>query len=131
MVIFWLAEGCLWHLLPRQNLWWHLLPRQKMLSVSFAWWHVVTFTTCVCECFGMIIVEGRCLSSCFFVLEFKVGDRALALTPVVYFGVSLQYSVSLDGKIGIVDHYCGMYLPFCDNTAGADPGGPGPPDHQK
>ena len=22
----WLAEGCLWHLLPRQNLWWHLLP---------------------------------------------------------------------------------------------------------
>ena len=27
----WLAEGCLWHLLPRQNLWWHLLPRQNML----------------------------------------------------------------------------------------------------
>ena len=22
----WLAEGCLWHLLPSQNLWWHLLP---------------------------------------------------------------------------------------------------------
>ena len=27
----WLAEGCLWHLLPRQNLWWHLLPRQNMV----------------------------------------------------------------------------------------------------
>ena len=22
----WLAEGCLWYLLPRQNLRWHLLP---------------------------------------------------------------------------------------------------------
>ena len=27
----WLAEGCLWHLLPRQNLQWHLLPGQNML----------------------------------------------------------------------------------------------------
>ena len=26
----WLAEGCLWHVLPRQNLRWHLLPRQNM-----------------------------------------------------------------------------------------------------
>ena len=32
----WLAEGCLWHLLPRQNLWWHLLPRQNLLSEFFA-----------------------------------------------------------------------------------------------
>ena len=32
----WLAEGCLWHLLPRQNLQWHLLPRQNLPSASFA-----------------------------------------------------------------------------------------------
>ena len=32
----WLAEGCLWHLLPRQNLQWHLLPQQNLPSVSFA-----------------------------------------------------------------------------------------------
>ena len=32
----WLAEGCLSHLLPRQNLQWHLLPRQNLLSASFA-----------------------------------------------------------------------------------------------
>ena len=42
----WLAEGCLWHLLPRQNLWWHLLPRQNLLLASFAeakhaWWYVL------------------------------------------------------------------------------------------
>ena len=32
----WLAEGCLWHLLPRQNLQWHLLPRQNLPAVYFA-----------------------------------------------------------------------------------------------
>ena len=32
----WLAEGYLWHLLPRQNLWWHLLPGQNLPSASFA-----------------------------------------------------------------------------------------------
>ena len=32
----WLAECCLWHLLPRQDLWWHLLPRQNLPSASFA-----------------------------------------------------------------------------------------------
>ena len=42
----WLAEGCLWHLLPRQNLWWHLLPGQNLPSASFAqaehtWWYVL------------------------------------------------------------------------------------------
>ena len=42
----WLAEGCLWHLLPRQNLQWHLLPRQNLPSASFAqakhgWWCVL------------------------------------------------------------------------------------------
>ena len=26
MLHVWLAEGCHWHLLPRQNLLWHLLP---------------------------------------------------------------------------------------------------------
>ena len=31
----WLAEGCLWHLLPRQNLRWHLLPRQNLPSSIF------------------------------------------------------------------------------------------------
>ena len=35
----WLVEGCLWHLLPRQN-----LP-----SASFDWRHVSTFTTCILE----------------------------------------------------------------------------------
>ena len=32
----WLPEGCLWHLLPRQNLWWHLLSRQNLPLASFA-----------------------------------------------------------------------------------------------
>ena len=31
----WLAEGCLWHLLPRQNLQWHLLSRENMCSGMF------------------------------------------------------------------------------------------------
>ena len=31
----WLAEGCLWHLLPRQNLPWHLLYRQNFPSAAF------------------------------------------------------------------------------------------------
>ena len=31
----WLAEGCLWHLLPRQNLQWHLLPGQNLR------WHLL------------------------------------------------------------------------------------------
>ena len=43
----WLAKGCLWHLLPRQNLQCHVLPRQNLLSASFAWqnmlqWHLLT-----------------------------------------------------------------------------------------
>ena len=32
----WLAEGCLWHLLPGQNLQQHLLPRQNLPSASSA-----------------------------------------------------------------------------------------------
>ena len=35
-----IAECCLWHLLPRQNLRWHLLPRQNMPSASFALRHI-------------------------------------------------------------------------------------------
>ena len=40
----WLAEGCLWHLLPRQNLRWHLLPRQNLPLASFDWRHQERFT---------------------------------------------------------------------------------------
>ena len=63
----WLAEGCLWHLLPRQNLRWHLLPRQNLPSASFAqakharWYVLPGCMICliqrVQQCFGVPLVR--------------------------------------------------------------------------
>ena len=46
----WLAEGCLWHLLPRQNLLSASFAWAKhAAAASFDWRHDFTNTTCVCR----------------------------------------------------------------------------------
>ena len=53
----WLAEGCLWHLLPRQN-----LPLASFAQAKHAWWYVLP---------GCMI----CLIQRYTNWKFQIGDR--------------------------------------------------------
>ena len=66
----WLAEGCLWHLLPRQNLWWHLLPRQNLLSASFP---LAKHAVAVCFDGGIILLIQRSI----FIINLKLKENSL------------------------------------------------------